>query len=569
MTIANQDAADSGDLCIRCHFPAGWLEGRSVPTDGSALNNNDREGVQCDFCHKLVRPSSLGVNPYPNDSDYTAGTYAQDQSYLASLSVISGWPANGGYVADASNAKRGPFVDTAARHQMFYSPFHQDAALCGTCHDVSNPVFSRQADGTYAPGLLGHRADVDNGDFDPAKMFPVERTYSEWRRSEFAAGGVDMGGRFGGNRRVVSTCQDCHMPDVTGQGANKKGTPVRSDLPLHDFTGGNTFIPLTLAAIWPGEVDQATLDAGVLRARSLLQRAASLEVFSPEPGALRVRVTNETGHKLPSGYPEGRRIWINVKLFDSIGTLIAETGRYDTSSATLIPDVGLKVYEIKPGISPALAGALGLSPGPSFHFVLNDTVFKDNRIPPRGFTNQAFREIQASPVGYTYSDGQYWDDTDYELPAAASYAEVQLFYQTTSREYVEFLRDENYTDDWGDRFYAAWVDAGRSAPELITAATWGTPAIDVTPPSAPSNLTATVVSRSQINLSWQAATDNVGVAGYFLYRDGARIAEVTALTFSDKGLKRRTTYCYHVTAFDSAGNESAAGQEACATTPRR
>ena len=38
MAIANQDAPESGDLCIRCHSPSGWLEGRSVPTDGSALN---------------------------------------------------------------------------------------------------------------------------------------------------------------------------------------------------------------------------------------------------------------------------------------------------------------------------------------------------------------------------------------------------------------------------------------------------------------------------------------------------------------------------------------------------
>jgi len=64
LAIANQDAPESGDLCIRCHAPDGWLQGRSVPTDGSALNSGDREGVQCDFCHKLVKPTPVGVNPY-------------------------------------------------------------------------------------------------------------------------------------------------------------------------------------------------------------------------------------------------------------------------------------------------------------------------------------------------------------------------------------------------------------------------------------------------------------------------------------------------------------------------
>ncbi len=569
MTIANQDATDSGDLCIRCHSPAGWLEGRSTPTDGSALNSNDREGVQCDFCHKLVKPSPLGMNPYPADVGYTSGTYAQDQSYLAALSPIPGWSANGAYVADSNNAKRGPFTDAAAKHQVFYSPFHHDAALCGTCHDVSNPVFSRQGDGSYAPNSFGQRADFDNGDFDPARMFPVERTYSEWRMSAFAAGGIDMGGRFGGNERVVSTCQDCHMADVTGYAANKNGTPLRNDLPLHDFAGANTFIPLTLAALWPGEVNGSALDAVVGRARNLLQRAATLQVTSPSSGVLRVRVTNETGHKLPSGYPEGRRIWINVKLFDASGSLLAETGRYDTASASLIHDVGLKVYEIKPGLSPTLAGALGLTAGPSFHFVLNDMIYKDNRIPPRGFANAAFESIQSPPVGYAYADGQYWDDTDYALPSGVAYAEVRLFYQTISREYVEFLRDENRTNDWGTRFRDAWAAAGRSAPELMAAATWGTPPSDTTPPSAPSSLSATAVSRSQIDLVWQAATDNIGVAGYYVYRSGERVAELTALAFSDRNLRRQTEYCYVVAAFDAAGNESATSNQSCATTPRR
>lgn len=365
MAIANQDAVDSGDLCIRCHSPAGWLEGRSSPTDGSALNLNDRQGVQCDFCHKLVKPTPLTVNPYPNDPAYTSGTYAKDQSYLSQLSAIPGWPANGMYVADSNNAKRGPFTDAAARHQMHYSPFHQDAALCGTCHDVSNPAMSRQADGTFAPNTLGQPAAFDNGDFDPAKMFPVERTFSEWKMSAFANGGVDMQGRFGGNKRVVSSCQDCHLQDVTGYAANKSGTVLRNDLPLHDMTGGNTFVPRTLAALWPSEVNPAALVTGINRARAMLQKAATVSGNLVSSGTLRVRVVNETAHKLPSGYPEGRRIWLNVRFFDGNATLLGESGAYNPATATLAHDAQLKVYEIKPGLSASLASQLGLPAGPA------------------------------------------------------------------------------------------------------------------------------------------------------------------------------------------------------------
>ena len=56
----------------------------------------------------------------------------------------------------------------------------------------------------------------------------------------------------------------------------------------------------------------------------MLQKAATLEITEANQAGLpgvSVRVINETGHKLPSGYPEGRRIWINLKAFDGGGAL--------------------------------------------------------------------------------------------------------------------------------------------------------------------------------------------------------------------------------------------------------
>ncbi|MEN8163614.1 MAG: hypothetical protein ABFS37_05750, partial [Acidobacteriota bacterium] len=46
----------AGDLCLRCHGPNGWLQGRSNPTDGSAFIAEDVDGVECEFCHMLVDP---------------------------------------------------------------------------------------------------------------------------------------------------------------------------------------------------------------------------------------------------------------------------------------------------------------------------------------------------------------------------------------------------------------------------------------------------------------------------------------------------------------------------------
>jgi hypothetical protein len=470
LAIANQDAPQSGDLCLRCHTPKGWLEGRSEPTDGSALTAADREGIQCAFCHRLVAPASLGINLYPEVPAYTSGTWPRDQTYLGTLAQIPPTNADGMYVADSNTGRRGPFFDSVARHADFGSPFHSDSRLCGTCHDVSNPVFTRDpATGRYLPNAFGQAAP----DAHPRSLFPIERTYSEWSVSAYNTPEGVFAPQFGGNLSIVRSCQDCHMRDVTGHGCSMNNAPLRTNLPLHDFTGGNTVVPRWVAQRWPGEVDVAALENGIARARAMLRLAASVSLAVDLEGDLpvaRVRVVNETGHKLPSGYPEGRRIWLNVRAFDVDSLLVYESGAYDPVSAWLSHDPDLKVYEVKPGLSPSLAAVVQEPPGPSFHFVQNDSIWSDNRIPPRGFTNAAFQAIQSPAVGHAYADGQHWDDTSYELPASAVRVDVALYYQTTSREYMDFLRDENVTNTAGQVAWNLWDANGRSAPEWMAGA---------------------------------------------------------------------------------------------------
>jgi chitinase len=93
-----------------------------------------------------------------------------------------------------------------------------------------------------------------------------------------------------------------------------------------------------------------------------------------------------------------------------------------------------------------------------------------------------------------------------------------------------------------------------------------TPPADTQAPTAPTSLTATTISASQINLSWTASTDNVGVVGYNVYRDGVKIGTPASTTYSSTGLTAATTYSYSVTAFDAAGNTSAPSTSATART---
>ena len=89
---------------------------------------------------------------------------------------------------------------------------------------------------------------------------------------------------------------------------------------------------------------------------------------------------------------------------------------------------------------------------------------------------------------------------------------------------------------------------------------------DTTSPTVPTNLVANAVSSTQINLSWSASTDNVGVSGYRLYRDGTQIATTSAASYSNTGLSASTTYAYRVAAYDAAANVSAQSSVASETT---
>jgi hypothetical protein len=314
--------------------------------------------------------------------------------------------------------------------------------------------------------------------FGPHALMPIERTYSEWLNSEYNTPGGVFAPQFGGNLQFVSTCQDCHMRDVTGKGCNLAAAPTRSDLPLHDMTGGSTWLPNLIAGLFPGdpEVSALALADGAVRARSMLQNAASLAAVQVGDN-VQVTVTNETGHKLPTGYPEGRRMWVNVRFLDGGGQLVAESAAYDTATGELGHDADARIYEAKPGLDSVTAPLVGVPEGPSFHFVLNNKIFKDNRIPPRGFSNAAYAAFGGLPVGAAYADGQYWDDALYAVPQGAVSAEVRLYYQSTSKEYVEFLRDENTTNAAGQAMYDLWANNGRCPPELMESLT-----LAVTPP---------------------------------------------------------------------------------------
>jgi hypothetical protein len=392
-------------------------------------------------------------------------------------------------ILDTEDNRRGPFsFPTFGYHVRWQTVFqgqsdaHAASRLCGSCHNVDNPLLSWNPNppgggpAQYWPNATNTAApSFQNGD-----LFPIERTYDEWLNSDYANGGV-YAPQFAGAKTdgIVASCQDCHMARQSGIAVESTFNPVFRNcgstgcLPAHILVGGNTWVPKILQdSRWRLSAptnEVSALNTTIIEARSMLARAATLEVTLEPNGAQKkatVRVINETGHKLPTGYPEGRRMWVNLRAYDAAGKLIYESGAYNLSTGVLTEN-GTKIYEAKQGLTPQWAAQVGLPAGPTFHFALNNTTIKDNRIPPRGYTVDAFDRPGLRPVGATFEDGQYWDDTEYNVPPATVRVEVTLYYQLISKEYVDFLRQEGEED--GATLGILWDDS-KSPPEVVARA---------------------------------------------------------------------------------------------------
>jgi len=654
LAVAEQDFDGAGDLCIRCHSTAGWLAGRSTPTDGSGLAAGDSDGVECDFCHKMTNP---------DNSEHVGVIFPPFEPYdiLPDL-TIEGYYGSGIASLWGGSDKLGPYIDAEARHRFMQSKFHRSVDFCGTCHDVSNAAVGNLAhnNGTQAtadPVISDGNPDpvspVDTKaafNNPPYKYGIVERTFSEYKSGlisqrlvddyvnlpadlqggalqaiyeEATQGGTVSANYEDGDPRYYS-CQTCHMRPVFGQGCNKN-PPFRNDLPLHDMTGGNYWMPEAIQYLdGQGKLrlgggltatQNAALDAAKLRAKEQLDLAATLSVQGNN-----LKIVNHTGHKLISGYPEGRRMWLNIKWYDAAGTPLREDGEYDSITADIngtptqvdtildLHDPNTKIYEAHYGMTQEWAAqltSLGWDSGlvlsfdrttgavvhtlsdlagspagtefETFHFVLNNVVHKDNRIPPYGMDYEAARKRNALPVPDTQYGGgptyNYWDEVPLNPPAGADSATIDLLYQPTSWEYIQFLDLSNnlpagaFLADEGTYMLEAWLNTGMAAPYIMASATWGNAQQCVAP--TPSLITATP-GNGEVTLTWSDEhTADPSVTGYNVYYDQAGKAQLVAdagltTTLTDTGLTNGQEYCYKVTSYYDATCESGFSNIVCA-----
>ena len=108
--------------------------------------------------------------------------------------------------------------------------------------------------------------------------------------------------------------------------------------------------------------------------------------------------------------------------------------------------------------------------------------------------------------------------------------------------------------------YSTREGPARKRPRLIVSEDGG-------PPSAPQNLVATAPAPSRVQLTWDPSSDDVGVAGYEVMRDGVAVASVSTPGFTDTEVAGGASHRYAVAAFDAAGNRSGPSNTATVKTP--
>ena len=406
LSVANQDVLGIGQWCLRCHSPISYVQGHGLPPDGSALDAVDRAGVSCEACHRTRTDAGVIGN--------------------AQLTFEPSFTVFGPY----------PNVDSPA-HTGVQDPAVSQSSLCGQCHEVRNPVLKRA--GTQ-------------------RAFPLDTTYSEWLQSAYSGGASPK------------TCQSCHMVRETGSLPVAKQGPARPTPSRHAFVGGNVWgLDAVRAAAAPGELSGLDAAFAASRAAALenLATAADLQLLLPAgaiPGEtdveVKVRVFNRTGHKLPTGYADGRRVFLELRVGGQV-----VSGGYDADAGVLLPDPQLAVFE----------AVHARSDGGLDHLALHDTILKDTRIEPLGFRP----DEDTAPVGISFlrdSDGGAMGAVEWTyrlrvpasaLDAGSTTVEARLFHQATTREYVEALAAANLTDGRGDTLQAIWEGTGRAAPVLM------------------------------------------------------------------------------------------------------
>lgn len=475
------------DKCTRCHAPmmndyvkkeglpmpslfdkGSEADGDFVPgllsmAAGDTMFDHAMDGVSCTLCHQMD-PENLGLDSSLPEEAQTGGwqvldyrgTTIEDRPAYAQYS-----DPDGGYMQSQVG-----FLAQLGEHMS-------RSETCGTCHNLNIKPIDKNGEPVADAGHFAEQAN-----------------YTEWLFSDYRKGGP-----------LEKSCMDCHMPTldqpvVLGEGS---GLDKRDGFREHTFLGANTVMQSMLRDFSAelGVAPELDFDESIERNREFLTTSASVAiangVISSEGDVdtldFDVQITNETGHKLPSGY-HSRRVYLHVLVSDSDGEVVFESGRMneDGSIVGVAEDVNPAVWEPHHDVITSerdvqvYQAIVGNSDEERTHSLLNGSYYlKDNRLTPKGFNK---RDVTGSP-GVAASFGVFgkaMEDDDFDsgldtvsyrvtVPAMETFSvRAELRYQPFSYGHLRDLFLASDRIDQVDQFRTIY-DATTLRDEIIDTAT--------------------------------------------------------------------------------------------------
>ena len=394
------------NVCTRCHAPMGMVNafmnasGNYTLTD-LAADKIGKDGISCTVCHQIedFHSPDFSGNFLINRNKYIYGPYPDP--VVAQMLAVSG-----------------------------YTPVYNDqinnSRLCGSCHTLfTNSVFP---DGRYT-----------------GEVFVEQALYHEWENSGFP--GENIG------------CQTCHMPRID-QSIRITSRPLflpgRNPFGQHTLTGGNHFMLNLLKE----NHDALGLHSGTAFLQMSMDR--TLELLTNETLDLTidgylikndtvyvdVSLKNKAGHKFPTGFPS-RRAYLEFLVVSGNDTLFF-SGRKDAAALSQFSIYGFEPHHEVINREEQVQ---------IYEFVMGDTdgnvttllerahvPLKDNRLPPRGFSQGHQNYDTVKVVGKAVYDQDYFsgDGTDriqYAIPASkfdpAALIKASLYYETVPESWLQ------------------------------------------------------------------------------------------------------------------------------------
>ncbi len=402
--------ADIQNECATCHMPMAERMARAMgakaelfsqlPMSGagdSEAHALAADGVSCTVCHQ-VGAKGLGTEASFN------GNYTLNPARPDGIREIFG--------PFAVDPGRRRIMRSVTGFEQVEGAHVRQSELCATCHTLKTQAFG--PDGKVVGSL------------------PEQMNYQEWLHSDFP--------------KEKQSCQSCHMPAVSGPvRVSSVLGDYRDSLSRHVFVGGNAFMVRMLnryrtelgVNALPSELE-ATARATVRQLTSETANVAIENVSGQGSATLGfdVRVTNLSGHKLPTGYP-ARRTWLHVVVKDARGAVLFESGAIDSDGRIAGNDGDARATAFEPHYDRITASdqvqiyesILGdLAGTPTTGLLTATQYLKDNRILPRGF-DKATADADIAVHGGASTDTSFVGGSDrvrFDVPVASGSAPAEI-----------------------------------------------------------------------------------------------------------------------------------------------